>query len=316
MDFKEDEINNIIKSYCEGYSLYKLGRLYKTRDENIRNVLINNNITIRGRGVQVNKANYNTNRKRFFNENYFEIIDSEHKAYWLGFMYADGNVYVRKSRNGNTKGASIEITLKREDEYQLYNFIDCIEGKNLEVKKREVLLNGNIYFASRVVLGSIKMARDLIDKGCMPNKSLILQFPRCLTSGLLPHFIRGYIDGDGCIAFGVYDKSSSFHVSLVGTYDFLTGVKNTLKNNHINSYDIKPEKSKAFSLTIGARDNLVNLYNYIYKDATIFLDRKIDKFRQALLYCDKDFEISPIAKFFCLLDEDLQDLQYKKQMKC
>lgn len=54
-------------------------------------------------------------RKHFFNESYFEVIDTEDKAYWLGFLYADGNIYYHKDKNGDRKGGKVELSLKSDD---------------------------------------------------------------------------------------------------------------------------------------------------------------------------------------------------------
>ena len=43
------------------------------------------------------KDNHFYRQKYKFQENFFEIIDTQEKAYWLGFLFADGNVY--KKRN-------------------------------------------------------------------------------------------------------------------------------------------------------------------------------------------------------------------------
>lgn len=310
----QNDIDNIIKKYEEGLSLYALGRLYRTRSININKILINNNISIRGKGIQTNKENYKTNKKYNFNEYFFNNVDNELKAYWLGFLYADGNVYIRGWDKGKSKGGTIEISLKAEDDYHLYNFRSDING-NMLINYRDVKLNGNIYPSCRILINSINMARDLINYGCVPNKSLILEFPKTLADELLPHFIRGYIDGDGCVFFKVYNKNDTFSVSLLGTYNFLTSVKEVLKRNGIKSSDVKPKKSKAFLITITGRDNLVNLYNYLYKDATRFLGRKIDLFRKALMYYDKDFVISDTAKLFYKLDDKFQEMKFDKWYK-
>ncbi len=306
-------IEDIIKKYKEGLSLDKLGKLYKTRSINIREILINNNISIRGRGIQVNKDNY-SNNKYNFNKDYFNTIEDELKAYWLGFLYADGNVYINHGINGNTKGATVEISLKEEDDYHLYNFRSDING-NMPITYRDIKLNNKLYPSCRISIGSIKMAKDLINHGCIPNKSLILKFPKNLSEELLPHFIRGYIDGDGCVFFNVYEKTSTFAVSLLGTYNFLNSLKYILINNNIKSSEVKSSKSKAFVLYMHGRDNLVKLYNYLYKDASRFLGRKIDKFRKALFYYDKEFKISETAKLMYLLDDELQELKFDKWYK-
>lgn len=310
----QKDIDNIISLYTQGESLTALGKLYKIRGTTIRDILVSNNISIRGRGVQATKGKYATNKKYYFNKDYFETIDNLEKAYWLGFLYADGNVFIRRYNEGKSKGGRIEISLKAEDDYHLYNLCSDIEG-NMPITYRDVKLNGNIYYSCRFFINSIKMSNDLISHGCVPNKSLILEFPKTVPNELLSHFIRGYIDGDGCVFFKVYEKTDTFSVSLLGTYNFLMGIKDILKINDIKSSEVRPRKSKAFELIITGRDNLVNLYNYLYKDATRFLGRKIDLFRKALIYHDKEFNITPTAKLFVELDEDLQDLIWDKFYK-
>ncbi len=45
-------------------------------------------------------------RKKIYNENYFETIDSEDKAYFLGFIFADGCV------TNDSKKYRYQLTLK------------------------------------------------------------------------------------------------------------------------------------------------------------------------------------------------------------
>jgi len=310
----EDDVVNIITNYKKGDSLNTVGKMIHVRSDVIRDILVNNGISIRGSGEQTNKDNYITNKKYTFNENFFEIIDNELKAYWLGFIFADGNVYIPKYKEGKTKGGRVDIALKAEDDYHLGNFGNDING-TMDVIYRDMKIGDKIHPSCRITANSIKMAKDLINHGCTPKKSLTLEFPNHLPKELLPHFIRGYIDGDGCVFFKVYEKTDNFHLSMLGTVDFLTGVRNVLIENGIKCADIKPQKSQAFSFHVFGQDNLVKLYNYLYKDATRFLGRKIDKYRQAMLYFDKDFEISPTAKLFCLLDDELEELKFDKWYK-
>lgn len=312
-EFSEDEIKTIINEYIKGSGLTTLSKLLKTNERSVRNILVENNIEIRGKGIQVNKENYSTTKKYTFNEDFFEIIDTEEKAYWLGFLYADGNVSIHKSKKMKTKGATVEVSLKQEDDYHLYNFVENING-NIPIKYRDIKLNNKIYKACRVMIHSIKMAKDLVKNGCFEAKSLILKFPQCVPNFLLNHFIRGYIDGDGCVAFNTYEYGDSFAVSLLGTYDFLKEVKNAFETIGIKVSQVKQEKSKAFSVIICGHDNLVKLYNYLYNDSTIFLGRKLDKFRDALIYFNKEFNISDVAKLYVLFDENLQDKIFNRNV--
>jgi len=312
--YNQDRINKIIQLYQEGNTMFDIGKIIKIKEETISKILKENNIKTRNMTDYYTSEQLATKKKYVFNENYFEVIDSKEKAYWLGFLFADGNVYIPNYNKGKSKGGTVEISLKEDDDYHLYNFRSDIEG-DMPITYRDVKLNDKFYHSCRISIGSIKMCNDLINYKCIPVKSLILKFPENLSENLYSHFIRGYIDGDGCVFFKVYQKCDSFSVSLLGTIEFLTKIKSILEDNNIKCSNVKPEKSKAFNIKIGGRDNLVKLYNYLYNDASRFLGRKIDLFRNALIYYDKDFDISPTAKLFAELDEELQDMKFEKWYK-
>lgn len=303
--FTQEEIKDIINMYESGTTIKQIREKYRCKSNKISQILKENNIKIKNVTDYFNSKQLATTKKYKFNEDYFEKIDTPDKAYWLGFIYADGNVFIKKGKSENSsKGATIEISLKREDEYHLNNFIKCLKG-NISLKTREVKLNGNIYPASRLLINSIKMANDLIQLGCIPRKSLVLTFPQNLSENLYSHFIRGYFDGDGCISFKRYNKSFSFVATINGTYDFLSQIKIILQDNKIKSSDVKSTKSKAYEIRLYGKDNLAKLHNYLYKDAEYFLGRKFDLFRSSLFSLNQEFEASDVAKCFIkLLLED------------
>lgn len=101
---------------------------------------------------------------------------------------ADGSV---RSKPGDFQ---IELSLKAEDEQHLYKFRDFINNKN-KVAYREKQK------AYRYCFRSKQIHKDLIKLGCVPRKSVILEFPnqeQVPDKFLLP-FIRGYFDGDGSL---------------------------------------------------------------------------------------------------------------------
>ena len=309
-----ERINQIILLYEQNITMSEISKIVKTKAETVSQILKENNVIIRNVTEYYTSKQLATNKKYTFNEDFFEVIDSELKAYWLGFIYADGNIYIPNYKDGKSKGGRVDIALKAEDDYHLYNFDHDIKG-NIGVVYRDMKLGNKLYPSCRITVNSIKMANDLISHGCTPKKSLTLEFPNHISKELLPHFIRGYNDGDGCVFFKVYDVNETFHVSMLGTVEFLTEVRKVLIENGIKCANIKPQKSQAFSFYVFGRDNLVKLYNYLYKDASRFLGRKIDKYRQAMCYFDKEFEISPTAKLFCLLDDELEEMKFDKWFK-
>lgn len=192
----------------------------------------------------------------------FEIIDNEEKAYWLGFLYADGNV--------GSKEDKIELGLAEKDLKHIEKFRDFIGIQN-KISYREKTKSYRYSFRSQ------KCKNDLIDKGCVPKKSLILKFPnkKQVPNEFIRHFIRGYFDGDGWFT----NTEKCFQVGIIGTKNFIIGFLNTVnginKNNKIlNVHREDGAKEYVFS---GYQD-VLNFLNFIYKDCNIYLDRKYEHY--------------------------------------
>jgi intein-encoded DNA endonuclease-like protein len=210
--------------------------------------------------------------------NYFSIIDTEEKAYFLGFLYSDGNVNIR----GKNIRTTIEIAEK--DAYILENFnINCKINVNNKKNTKYMCICSN------------DIGKDLISKGVIPNKSLILKFPEknSIPENLIRHFIRGYFDGDG--GFHIYQHKNSLSIVsyMVGTKEFLEGVINYLpceaKLKQItqkNTYEIR----------INKKVDIFNFGNFLYNESDIFLIRKKDLWIKFISQYQTDKENLPIKK--------------------
>lgn len=210
---------------------------------------------LKKQGIQIiNKQNSTT-----IIENYFEIIDTEEKAYWLGFFFADGNV----SKNSN----NLEVSLKASDK------------EHLEKLAKSINYTNNIAIDDvrcRLCFANKKMKLDLINKGCIPNKSLILEPPKNIPDELIIHFIRGYFDGDGCIAFNE-GKHHRPTISVLGTRKMLNFISMYLTGSF-----------KILKCNKGSNDTLVLTYTgeearrltfKLYENSTIYLNRKFQRFQ-------------------------------------
>lgn len=203
-----------------------------------------------------------------YDKNYFTNIDTNDKAYWLGFLYADGCVSEYKKPNGKIHCMVLDIGLSDKDKQHLVKFNNSLKS-NIEIKHKTVSGCGT----SRLTVCCTNMCRDLISHGCTPQKSLILEFPS-LNDKLLPHFIRGYFDGDGCIYLGKY----KYVINFVGTKNFLTDLRNVLKEHNISGPLKIYSKGNAYQMYIYGYNNLKEFYNYVYNDTDLYLDRKYEKF--------------------------------------
>jgi len=214
-------------------------------------------------------SKYSTPRKYSLNESFFDEIDTEEKAYFLGFLYADGYNLEKKGR--------ISMNLKENDKEILEKFSRIIESDrpltfiDVVSYKKRVLNSSNQY---KITINSKHMSLMLKVLGCMQTKSLILKFPteEQVPSYLLRHFLRGYSDGDGWIG----DQS----LCIVGTEDFCNSLGEKVKKDlNINFYIRKREKEKNTTTRmfyISGRRQLMIFLNYIYNDSTIYLQRKYD----------------------------------------
>ncbi len=150
------------------------------------------------------------------------------------------------------------------------------------IRRKIVKLNCKEHTAYRLGIYREKMYNDLINKGCLENKSLILTFPDIdifSDKDLVKHFIRGYVDGDGCI--GIYNNKP--FLSMLGTHDFLNGVLEWLKvhgglvtNAKVNRCTGK-DKENIFQLNFSSKKATSALL-YLYENSNIYLERKYNKY--------------------------------------
>lgn len=217
-------------------------------------------------------------RKYYFNEDFFEIIDNEEKAYWLGFIYADGCVGKRNN--------SLAIALCKKDEKHLNNLALSIGYKG-EVKHKftkTTYSKDELYESVRIELNSAKMCRDLRNKGIHSDKTLNCNFPNedIVPKYLQHHFIRGFMDGDGAITRTLTDSIYSpydYSLKFIGTYGMLNGIKDFFGKEAVLSLDNRCN-IPVYNLGYHGNNITYNFLNILYKDATIYLDRKYDR------YCD------------------------------
>jgi intein-encoded DNA endonuclease-like protein len=258
-----DEIKKqVVEDYKDGLSGYKIAKKYNIHHSSVYNILKKEKIKTRNNSIN--------SRKYIHNENYFETIDTEHKAYWLGFMYADGYI-----TNTNSFGMSLSV----KDKNHIEKFKTDIEATN-PIKTYETTVGytiGNQYV--RLLMKSEKTVQDLINHGCVKHKTNILTAPKNVPKHLVHHFIRGYFDGDGCLAYTA--TTDTYHVKILGTDELLDYIKSYIESNNIaivNHYYKRKPNQIVSSLEVGGNLQALDFMNHLYKDATICLDRKYERY--------------------------------------
>lgn len=219
--------------------------------------------------------------KYFVNQNYFNKIDNEWKAYWFGFLCADGTNAIRKKNNKTTY--TIKLCLSIVDLNHLCKFKKSLQS-DAPIKERLVKNNDKIFKECDINICNQQICNDLNKYGCVPKKSLILKFPNkdIISDELIRHFIRGYFDGDGCVHINKKNKSTV--INFTGTEDFLDSLRQIL-HNKINMPILRITRKKgqkAYQLSYGGIEEFEKIFEFLYKDANIFLDRKLEKFKTIL----------------------------------
>lgn len=221
---------------------------------------------LREHGIPRRKAG-RAYRKYPLDASYFNWIRTAEKAYWLGFLYADGNL-----RQDGKWGFKVELDLGIEDLNHLEKFRESLKT-TLPIRYKP---KGTCVLEIR----SKEMYTSLVKHGLTPRKSLTLKPPLNLPSHLISHFIRGYLDGDGSISFD--STCMQWYIRFNGTYEVFYWIRKQLTEAvRLRSNKLMPSKS-IFQLTYKGNLQIQRLLQWLYKDATIYLHRKNERAMKAL----------------------------------
>ena len=249
---------NLAKEYLEtGISLTKMSQKYEIGRWTL---------TDRFKKLGINIVNKQNELK--FDNTVFDSIDNEEKAYWLGFIFADG--YLSSTNN------TFEISLKASDKKHLEKFNKFMKHRDRNhVKLGKVNCGETLCERCRWFVTDKHLWEVLNSYGCTPNKSLTLEFPNFLIfkyDHLICHFIRGYFDGDGSFSRYLLKTCVNPHIQIIGTHEFLTKILEYFQLNGRFGKD-KRWKNNTEYIEFDKEDG-IKFINYIYNNCNIYLDRK------------------------------------------
>lgn len=259
---KAEELYNQKKSYKEigeilnvnrktvSIELRKLG--YKSNPKYVRNI----------NPKKLSKNDYT------YAETLFEKINNEEKAYWLGFLYADGNVSDRSN--------IVALALAEKDLEHLKKYREFFKLETKKITKKIKRKDNKEYIGYEFATCNQKIKNDLINLGCKPKKTYTLKFPTndIVPQHLMHHFVRGYMDGDGAIESN--ERGSKIIIEILGTKEFLDSYQKWtgLHENKIHSFC---HTDNVFHSSYGG-PYAIMILDRLYKDATIYLKRKHDNY--------------------------------------
>lgn len=217
-------------------------------------------------------------RKYDKDESFFEKIDTEEKAYSLGFIVADGNI--------NINNGLIKIDQKTENDDVLEKIKDALHYSNtLKHYHQKTHFNNIKYdsYMSRLNISSRKMVQDILKYGITENKSNTLT----INFNLIPKkyyrdLIRRLLDGDGCIS--ISDKA--WNVNFTSSSNMINQINMIIteefKDITTYIYHRNPKNMDNATLLIRNKKSIVQVLNWLYKDSKIYQNIKYSKYLKTI----------------------------------
>ena len=204
-----------------------------------------------------------------YNRHIFDNIDNSEKAYWLGFIVADG--YLNDNKN------MLRIKLGNKDKHHLEKFIKFLNGNQDMLKSEIHNTTGNTEWYVSTYAPQIHDALNRL--GVEQRKSGKEHIP-CLEYKFYRDFIRGLWDGDGFI------RESLDGIGLVGSYECLSFVQQLFQKE----LNIKPLKIYSHYGTYkieyrSTKKSIPKIINYLYQNGDVSLDRKMKLATQIKKIC-------------------------------
>lgn len=247
-EYNCDKIEDIIKAYQQGFSMKNISDNSSYSECKIRNILLENNIQIRGLNNKGNRI-----------EDYFSNIDTSEKAYLLGLIQTDGNVTDRKNHS--------MLSITQHEDYAWY-----IEDMLLDFSS--YICNVKDKKCRQLQLGSKTLVNDLIKLGIVPNKvknqtdSNIITLWESVPDEFKGDFIRGCIDGDGYVTFFTQKNAinESCNIGFCSVKEILV---DKIINFIYNKFNYKCGKcidGNIYKLYISDRKKAIEIGDYLYSN--------------------------------------------------
>ena len=251
--------NQIVKLYTTGISSIGVSKQTGVHFATVLNI-------VRRHGLPT-RTTQQTSKRYTFNEQFFEKIDTEEKAYWLGFILADGCI---------SRGKDIIIALKESDKSHLDKFIKSIEGNN---KYQIVISNGfgGPFLTARLAIRCQKMCEDLSTHSITERKSLTA-VPPSIPEHLQRHFWRGVVDGDGHVCVNSQYPYKSLEIGLCGSKSVIQGFIDYVKSSL--SLDLTLSEDHTIWRTKTSGKKAMQLCSLLYGGSVIYLERKLKTYEQ------------------------------------
>lgn len=226
------------------------------------------------------------NGKYYFNKKYFDEINTEDKAYWIGFIWGDG--YAMKRRRQVSPVYEFKLDLVDKD--QVIKFKQALDS-NHPIKTYYQKRWGKNAVVYRLYIANNYFVKNLFDNyGLIPNRFDASKLLSRIPPRLYNHFIRGILDAEGSISdYYIKDPrwgslNRKMTVRFYTYEELLTFIQDTFyKNKLIKNISQTRKRHKdrdgyCQELSYSGTQQVPKILNYLYQDAHIYLDRKYEKY--------------------------------------
>ena len=215
------------------------------------------------------------------NEDFFKCVNTEEKAYILGFICADG--HIERDR------LAIIVSIKDRDilekiRYAMHSNHPIKEVQRINPYKRT---DRKVLTLVKLMIGSAKLVKPLLNMGLTTNKTYTLNgnILRYIPKYLMRDFLRGYFDGDGNVFFGRrYNSGYKYNINICGNEDFLLKSFQTYFPSNNKLYKDLYSK-QCYVWKISQKDKVRDFMYYLYYNSSIFLQRKYNEYRKIMWSC-------------------------------
>lgn len=223
---------------------------------------------LKRRGIAT-RTNSQTHRKYKVNETFFDNIDTEEKAYWLGFLTADGNI----------KKTAIQLHISSKDREHLLKFIKALRSEH-PVYDRIATTKGKKHKVCGVNIGSAKLSDAVQKLGVKPRKSFVVKPCMLLPPDLVRHYWRGVVDGDGCLSRSRSRKtgngSPKWSINLVGSRFITKAFSDWVRGFTKTKAKIR-RRGRVWNIGYSGNGIATAVIKTLYEDATVYMTRKMER---------------------------------------
>lgn len=246
---KDELITKICELYQSGLSIPKISKELRLSSFTIHKYIKQNNLT---RSLE---DAHNLRSKQMINYDYFDIINTEEKSYWLGLLWSDGAII------DDPRNYQIRLGLQKDD-YYLVQLFGQIFGHNARIYNnmcRAEIRNKHLYYS-------------ILDKGIFTHRAEFELFttPNFVPKEHIRHFIRGILDGDGSI---YRFKDTQLRLSFTNNYNCLKWISDVISCTLGISNRKITVKSNCFEIQYHTHD-CIKILDWLYLDTLLYLVRK------------------------------------------